>query len=345
MEKQAQLSAPAQLRLRLDGDALAANYRWFRDTAGVPAVPAVKADGYGLGAPEVAHRLLAEGAPAVGVSSWAEAAALPGLPVLILHGFTADCTAIAAALPQARPVLATAGQCRQWATAFPGRPADLMVDTGMNRLGLAPNELEAARDIPIDTVHSHLASADVPGSPQSEQQLERFRAFVAATPGSRHALANSAGICLGRQYSFDLVRPGLGLYGGIPHPDAQVRPVVQPEARVIQIRTVEPGGCVGYGATWTAARTSRIAVLNIGYADGVSRLLQPVLGLHVGGARAPLAGRISMDMIAADVTGLDVAEGDWLPLDFDLPALSAASGISQYEMLVWMSGRYQRIWN
>lgn len=346
METKAQLIAPAQLRLRLDGGALLANYRWFRDAAGVPAVPAVKADGYGLGAAEVARRLLNEGAPAVAVSSWAEAARLAGMPVLVLvlHGFTADCAEIAAALPGARPVLETASQCRQWASAFPGRPADLMVDTGMNRLGLALEELPAAADIPVDTVHSHLASADIPGSPQSERQLARFHAFVTETPHARHALANSAGICLGRRFSFDLVRPGLGLYGGVPHPDARVLPVVRPEARVIQVRTVEPGEAVGYGATWIATRTSRIAIVNLGYADGLPRLLGGAFSFDVDGARASLAGRISMDMTAIDVTGHDVAEGDWLTLDFDLPALSAAGGISQYELLVWMSSRYDRIW-
>lgn len=342
--------APAALRLRLDGDALAANYRWFAQKAGVPAIPAVKADGYGLGAAEVTRRLEAAGATAFAVSTWAEALALAralrraDLPLLVLHGFTADCTAAATALPAARPVLDTLAQCSAWATAFPGRPADLMVDTGMNRLGLAPAELPAAAGLMLDTVHSHLASADIPEDPMTEKQLDRFRAVVAATPGARHALANSAGICWGRDYSFDAVRPGLGLYGGLPHPQARVERVVTPQARVVQVRRVPAGETVGYGGTWTAGRDSRIAVLNIGYADGLPRSLQAHLAIRHDGHRLPLAGRISMDLIAVDMTGHDVAEGDWLALDFDLPALSEAAGVSQYELLVHLSGRFARLW-
>lgn len=338
---------PAPLRLRLDSQALAGNFRWFEEKAGVPAIPAVKADGYGLGAAEVVRILERSGARAFAVSTWPEAVALarPDLPILVLHGFTAECTPAARALPAARPVLNTPAQCAQWATAFPGRTADIMVETGMNRLGLAAGDLGAVAGIRVDTVHSHLACADEPAHPLTPRQLAAFHAFAGFEPQARRALANSAGICWGRAYSFDHVRPGLGLYGGVPHPDAQVMPVVRPEARVIQLRDVPEGAEVGYGATWRARRESRIATLNIGYADGISRLLAPHLHVLAGGRRLPLAGRISMDMLAVDVTGTTITEGDWLPLDFDLPALSAASGLSQYELLTWMSRRYDRLWD
>ena len=336
----------APLRLRLDAGALKANFRWFEAQAGVPAIPAVKADGYGLGAAEVVRHLETVGARAAAVSTWWEALALnrPDLPVRVLHGFTADGTAAAQALPLAHPVLNTPAQCADWAVAFPGRPADLMVDTGMNRLGLAPAELGAVEGFPVAILHSHLACADDPAHPLTLRQLAAFRALSGYLPGAGRALANSAGICWGRDFSFDAVRPGLGLYGGLPHPEARVRAVVTPEARVIQVRTVPTGETVGYGATWTAPRDSRIAILNIGYADGLPRLLATRLQALAGHRPLPLAGRISMDMIAVDVTDADVAEGDWLALNLDLAALTDGTSLAQYELLVRLSPRLDRLW-
>jgi alanine racemase len=340
-------AAPAPLRLKLDGAALAANFRQFETLAGVPAIPAVKADGYGLGAPAVVARLEAAGARAFAVATWPEAQALarPDLPLLVLHGFTTADAPAAAALPLARPVLNTLRQAADWHTAFPGRPADLMVDTGMNRLGIAPGDLSSLPALALDTVHSHLACADEPGHPLTPAQLARFRDVAAATPNARHALANSAGICWGQAYSFDAVRPGLGLFGGQPHPAAQTRRVVVPEARVLQVRTVKAGDPVGYGATWIAPVDSRIAILNIGYADGIPRALGPHLHLLHGPHRLPVAGLISMDMLAVDATGTDVQEQDWLALDWDLAPLAAAIGASQFELLVRLSRRFERVWS
>jgi alanine racemase len=337
---------PAPLRLRLDGAALKANFRWFEARADVPAIPAVKADGYGLGAAQVVQRLEQAGARSVAVSTWWEAAALnrPDLPLLVLHGFTEDCAAVAQALPLARPVLNTLAQCAHWAAAFPRRPADLMVDTGMNRLGLAPGELGAVPAFPVPVLHSHLACADDPDHPLTPRQLAAFQALSGFLPDAKRALANSAGICWGPAYSFDAVRPGLGLYGGVPHPQGRVQSVVTPEARVIQVRNVPVGQSVGYGATWTARRDSRIAILNIGYADGLPRLLASRLLARAGHQPLPLAGRISMDMIAVDVTDASVAEGDWLALDLDLAALTDGTSLAQYELLVRLSPRLDRVW-
>lgn len=338
----------APLRLRLDSAALLANYRHLSDLAGVPAIPAVKADGYGLGASEVVRRLEAAGAPAFAVATWAEAVALgrPDIDLLVLHGFTTHAADAAASLPRARPVLNTAAQIAAWAAAFPGRPADLMVDTGMNRLGLAPADLPAAiAAVPVHTIHSHLACADDPAHPLTVRQLEAFRAVVAATPGQAHALANSAGIHWGPAFSFSAVRPGLALFGGCPHPDSQTRRVVTPEAQVLQVRSVRAGATVGYGATWTAPADSRIAILNIGYADGIPRAVAPHLTIMAGPRRLPVAGIISMDMLATDCTGTPVAEGDWLAMDWDLPVLAAASGASQYELLVRLGQRFERVWH
>ncbi|PZU51353.1 MAG: alanine racemase [Sphingomonas sp.] len=340
-------AAPTPLRLRLNASALAANFRDLAGRAGVPAYPAVKADAYGLGAREVVKRLEPLGPAGFAVATWPEALALerPDLELLILHGFTADSAEAAAALPKARPVLATPAQIAAWAAAFPGREADLMVETGMNRLGIDPADVGATlAAMPIRIIHSHLACADEPAHPLTLKQLEVFRAVAAATPAQGHALANTAGIHWGREFSFSAVRPGLGLYGGKAHPSATSQQVVTPEARILQIRTVPAGQGVGYGATWTAPIDSRIAIMNIGYADGIPRRTAPHLSLQAGTTTIPAVGIISMDMIAADVSGLDIAEGDWLSLNWHLPTLGAASGISQYELLVRLGHRFERVW-
>ncbi len=342
------LASPA-LRLVLDGEALAANWRWYQGRAGVPAAAAVKADAYGLGAREVVKRLFAAGCRTFAVSTWAEAEALGRPPgeaaVLVLHGFCGADMPAAATMPWARPVLNTPAQVGAWKAEFPGRPADLMVETGMNRLGVGVHELGLAEGLRLVTVHGHLATADIPDHPMAEVQRVRFVQVAGALPGVAAALANSAGVCRGRQFSFDLVRPGLGLYGGRPHPAAEPRPVVRPEARVLQLRTVAEGEPVGYGAAWVARRPARIATINLGYADGLLRALGPHLRFRAGGRAVPVAGRISMDLIALDVTGAEVGEGDWVALDFDLPQLEAASGVSQYELLALLSRRYARIWS
>ncbi|MFA7439650.1 MAG: alanine racemase [Sphingomonadaceae bacterium] len=340
--------APA-MRLELDSKALVANYLWLQDRAGVPLFAAIKADGYGLGATEVAARLLAAGCRGFCVSTWAEALALPPMDaeLLVLHGFTAGDAPAAQTLPQARPVLNTLAQVSAWRSAFPDRPADLMVETGMGRLGVPPAEVGAAVDsgVHLQTIHSHLACADIPGHPVTDRQLALFRQVAAATPNVSHVLANTAGICTGRAFSFDGVRGGLGLYGGVAHPDCRVQQVVRPSVRVLQIRQLSVGDCVGYGATWSAQCDSRVAILNIGYADGLPRSLAPYLRFRAGDAILPAVGRISMDMTAVDVTDADVQEGDWLELHFDVAVLSDASGISQYELLTGLSRRYVRHWS
>ncbi|WP_448585803.1 alanine racemase [Thermaurantiacus sp.] len=338
------------LRLSLDSAALVANWRRLQAMAGVPAAAAVKADGYGLGARGVVDRLHAAGCRTFLVSTFDEAERLgapgAGAVVLVLHGFTADDAAAAARLPWVRPVLNTPAQVAAWRTAFPGRPADLMVETGMNRLGLDPADVAPAlAAIPVDTLHSHLATADQPDHPLAGIQLRRFAELAAATPGVRKSLANSAAIWRGRAFAFDAVRPGLGLYGGLPCPGADALPVVRPEARVLQVRTVEAGEAVGYGATFRPQTRARIATLNLGYADGLDRALGPHLAFTQGERLLPVVGRISMDLVAVDVSAAEVAEGDWLALRFDLAALAAASGLSQYELLVGLSPRFERRWS
>lgn len=340
------------LRLRLDSTALVANWRWLAEQSGAAACgAAIKADGYGLGARGMMARLAAAGCRDFFVATWVEAAALMPLPagvsVSVLHGVGADDMVAARTLP-ARPVLNSVEQVVRWRAAGEGRPCDVMVDTGMSRLGLRVEEaLGGALDgLNIVTLMSHLASADE-DSVQNGRQLAAFQALVAAIPARRYSLANSAGICLGTDYAFDLTRPGIALYGGVPRGEAEgkLAQVAFPEARVLQIRNVAAGETVGYGATWTAPRAARVAIANMGYADGYLRC-------HAGTGRAqwegrslPLVGRVSMDLIAFDASEAGaLCEGDWIRLDYDLPRVSAASGLSQYELLTGLSRRFARDW-
>ena len=340
------MSAP--LRLRRDADALTANWRALARMSGAADCgAAVKADGYGLGAAWVATTLTAAGAREFFVATWAEAVALAplGLPGLsVLHGAREE-DMDAALSGIATPVLNTAAQVARWKAAG-GGACHVMLDTGMNRLGLGEGDLAAGAlgGLVIDTLMSHLASADE-DSPKNEEQRSRFMAMAAGVAAKRLSLANSAGIALGADYAFDLTRPGLALYGGVPRPELAgvVAQVAFPQAQVLQRRRVAAGETVGYNATWTALADTDVAILNIGYADGYWRGFSGKGRALHDGAVLPVLGRVSMDLTAVDVTGRAVAEGDWLDIDYDLPRASAASGMSQYELLTGLGKRFERL--
>lgn len=348
------IEVPSPLRLRLDRAALVANWRWLATQSGGAACgAAIKADGYSLGARDVMRHLTAAGCRDFFVATWAEAAAAMPLPegvsLSVLHGVGASDMVAARTLP-ARPVLNSVEQVARWREAGEGRPCDVMIDTGMNRLGLRVDEaIGGALDgLPIETLLSHLASADE-DSDQNARQLTAFRVLRRAIPAKRYSLANSAGVCLGPDYTFDLTRPGLALYGGIPRgeADGSIRQVVYPEARVLQVRTVREGDTVGYGAAWTARRDSRVAIANMGYADGFLRCHADTSAAATWQGHAlPLIGRISMDLIAFDASDAEaIGEGDWLALDYDLPSTAARSGLSQYELLTGLGRRFARVWS
>jgi len=245
-----------------------------------------------------------------------------------------------------RPCLNTVEQLARWKEIAPDRLCDVMIDTGINRLGLRPTEIDALQGLTIDTLHSHLACADE-DDPLNAMQLERFRAVASAVPAERYSFANSAGICLGRDYSFDLVRPGLALYGGVPRAEAEgnIRQVARVEAQVAQRRTIPEGESCGYGATFIAKETTEAAILNIGYADGYLRGFSSHGSAFAGECALPVLGRVSMDLLAV---GCDAApglkEGDWVEIDYDLPSASKQSGLSQYELLTCLGERFERRW-
>jgi alanine racemase len=337
------------LRLTIDRTAIQENWRWLQDRAGVPAGAAIKADGYGLGARETAHALYQVGCRDFFVSTWAEAEALGPLPVgtniVVLHGVGPK-DADAALSPFARPCLNTPEQVARWKEIAAERPCDVMVDTGMNRLGLRPTEIALLDGLEIDTLHSHLACADE-DSAMSAMQLERFRTIVSAVPAKRYAMANSAGICIGRDYSFDLVRPGLSLYGGIPRDEADgnIRSVVRVDAEVVQRRTIPASESCGYGATFIADKDIEAAILNIGYADGYLRGFSSRGSAFAGELTLPVLGRVSMDLVAVGCNAApQLREGDWVEIDYELASASRQSGLSQYELLTTLGSRFERHW-
>jgi alanine racemase len=365
------------LRLILDGDALVANWHWLAQRSGAADCgAAVKADGYGLGAREAVKRLHAAGCRDFFVATWAEAEALmpwPGdLALSVLHGVLADDMAAALKSP-ARPVLNSPAQVARWRASGQGRPCDVMVDTGMNRLGLTQQQARSGilDGLRVQTLMSHLACADEPDNPMNERQLGLFRALRQDIPAARYSLANSAGICLGPKYGFGLTRPGLALYGGIPvrgntAQENAIRPVVAVEAQAVQVRDVPMGQSVGYGATFVADRDTKVAILNIGYADGYLQLLGEKGYAWAGDRLCPILGRVSMDLLAVEVPqagimrtihvlgegrrsvseepfpAVDIVEGDWLRMNFRLPDL--AGPLSQYELLTTLGSRFERIW-
>jgi alanine racemase len=337
------------LRLTIDRSAIQDNWRWLQQKAGTVAGAAIKADGYGLGARETLDALAEAGCRDFFVSNWAEADALESLPqgvsLVVLHGVGRD-DGEAALRSAARPCLNSVEQVARWREIAPGRSCDVMIDTGMNRLGLRPTEIDALDGLNIDTLHSHLACADE-DSAMNAMQLERFRTVASTVPATRYSLANSAGICLGPDYGFDLVRPGISLYGGVHRPEAEghIRQVARVEAQIVQRRLIPEGESCGYGATFVARADTHAAILNIGYADGYLRGFSSRGTAFAGEFALPVLGRVSMDLIAVGVdAGPHLQEGDWVEIDYDLPSASEQSGLSQYELLTGLGSRFERRW-
>ena len=336
------------LRLTIDRSAMQANWRWLQGRAGVTAGAAIKADGYGLGARESMDALIQAGCRDFFVATWAEAEALgpvaQELDVVVLHGVGPDDSE--APRMSARPCLNTPEQVSRWKEIGAERPSDVMIDTGMNRLGLRPTEIDVLEGLTIDTLHSHLACADE-DSAMNGMQLERFRAVASAVPAKRYALCNSAGIGLGRDYSLDLVRPGISIYGGVQRPEFidDIRQVVRVEAQIVQRRTIPAGETCGYGATFHANEDTEAAILNIGYADGYLRGFSSRGSAFAGEYALPVLGRVSMDLLAVGVGAAPaLKEGDWVEIDYELPSASRQSGLSQYELLTTLGSRFERRW-
>ena len=338
------------LRLTIDEAALAGNWRALDRLSGsASAAAAVKADGYGLGARRVVQLLWQAGCRTFYVAHWAEAAELldlvPPESIAVLHGPMSAADAAYAKSSGLRPVINSLDQAKLWQAAG-GGICDLMVDTGINRLGLALSDLgdPLIAALEIDTLHSHLASADE-ASLLNEVQRARWSDACRHIPHRRAALANSAGIVLGEGYHGQLTRPGLALYGGVPCAALapHIAQVAYPEAQLVQRRLLQAGDTVGYNATFTATAPLEVGVVSLGYADGYLRCWSGLGTMRAGGAVLPVLGRISMDMTVIDLSAApELAAGDWISLDYSLPEAAAKSGLSQYELLTSLGRRFAR---
>lgn len=341
---------PPALRLDLDRDALRSNWQALDRLSGkARAGAAVKADGYGLGARQVVPVLHAAGCRDFFVAHWSEVADVlactaPG-SLSVLHGPLTPADAVYARAIGVKPVINSLEQARRWIETGGGR-CDLMIDTGMNRLGVPMAEIgdETLALLEIDVLLSHLVSSEE-DTDLNERQRVRWQAACQVVPHIRASLANSGGIALGNSYHGDLTRPGIALYGGVPRSEmaSELRQVVRPQAAILQVRTIEPGETVGYNAMFHAHERMRVGTIALGYADGYLRCWSGRGLFSAGGQMLPVLGRVSMDMTVIDLSRApELAEGDWVTADYVLPEASVASGLSQYELLTLLGRRFGR---
>ena len=337
-------------RLQLDGDALVSNWRYLKAQGTAACGAAVKADGYGLGAREVVRRLRDAGCRDFFVAHWQEAAEIADLVdpawICVLNGITEHDIPLIRELG-AMPVLNTPKQIAIW-KAIRGGDCHVMLDTGINRLGIGPEQFtpELFEGLQIDILMSHLASADE-DSEQNSRQLQSFRQKTQIIKSARRSLANSAGIMLGADYHFDLTRPGLSLYGGMARSEmaGRISSVAILSARILQVRQVQAGDSVGYNGTHKCLAPTRVATVSIGYADGYLRAFSSKGSVLVGDAELPVIGRVSMDLVTVDISAVPhLSEGDWVAVSFDLLESSQFSGLSQYELLTGLGTRFDRHW-
>ncbi|SMH55532.1 alanine racemase [Maritimibacter sp. HL-12] len=338
-------------RLTIDLDAIAANWRAL-DAMSAPEVQTaavVKADGYGLGAGKVARALAAAGARrffvAVAEEGWALREALgPGPEIGVFSGHMPGDTDMIHDLGLV-PMLNSIEQMTRHFEALPGHPFGVQLDTGMNRLGMEPAEWVAVRDLVLSLgprlLMSHLACADEPDHEMNRRQLD---AFIEVTEGCDvpRSLAATGGIQLGPEYHFDLTRPGVGLYGGLPFEEA--RAVVELELPVIQVREIAAGESIGYGNTFVAERPTRVATVSGGYADGLSRHLSNHGVLFHEDTPCPILGRVSMDLIGVEVSHLN-ADPKFLTMlgrHQGVDDIAEAAGTIGYEVLTQLGPRYAR---
>ncbi|KUF11395.1 alanine racemase [Pseudoponticoccus marisrubri] len=339
----------AQAHLTIDLPALCANWRTLSDLTQGEAAAVVKADAYGLGLDKVAPALAAAGARRFFVAIAEEGAELrrilgPGPEISVFSGHMAGDAALLRDA-QLTPMINSIDQMLRHVEGLPGHPFGIQLDSGMNRLGMEPAEWAALREIALaqrpSLVMSHLACADEPDHPMNAHQLRSFTEMTDGIDAPR-SLSATGGILMGPDYHFDLTRPGIGLYGGLPFIEAQ--PVVTVRIPVIQVRDVLPGETVGYGNTWTAERPTRVATVAAGYADGILRTMSRGAWLWAGETRCKVLGRISMDLIGVDVTEVgDTPEAmELLGQHQSVDTLADWAGTIGYEILTSLGARYAR---
>lgn len=348
----------------IDLDAVAANYRMLAaKNSPAETGAAVKADAYGLGVRAIAPLLWEEGCRVFFVAGFDEGvtlrALLPEAAIYILNGLVGP-PARDFAAAGVRPILNDPGQIAVWSEYCREKGPQgciLHLDTGINRLGLTEKETVALAEdqtllkpMELDYVMSHLACGDTPDHPMNAAQLKDFNRLRHLLPPAPASIANTAGILMGPEYDLHLGRPGVGIYGGNPFTDRPnpMTQAIELKARILQVRQVDAGASVGYGATWQAEGPRRIATVEAGYADGYFRNFDNCGFGFVGDVRVPVCGRVSMDLVTLDVTGAPEAEtrpGETITLlggPIDLDELTEAAGVGIYQLLSLLGARYDR---
>lgn len=374
LPRRARAAVPLSSRavLTVDLAALRANWARLNEASGrAECAGVIKADAYGLGIGPIAQALTNEGCKTFFVASVDEGRAArtvqPGAIIYILDGLLPGAEAHYSGF-DLRPVLSSLAQVRDWAAYSRARgrrlPAALHIETGMHRLAMPEYELRQLSAEPdmlgmfeLTLVMSHLACADDPANPMNERQRERFNALRALLPAAPASLSNSGGTFLGREYHFDVVRPGIALYGGRAHEGRPnpMRTVVRLAARIMQVQDVPPGATIGYGATFKVQRRSRIATIACGYADGFLRALSVSTGQagpvgYIGDYPVPIVGRVSMDFITVDVTDVPeemVRRGGWVEVmgqRVTVDDLTDQAGTIGYELLSRLGPRVHRVY-
>jgi len=349
--------------LTIDLGALARNFKLLAERAAPAECAAVvKADAYGLGVEPVMRALLGAGCRTFFVATageGAQARAVSRDAILYVFNGAPPGSGPLLVSQELRPVLNSIDEIAEWAALAPTKPAALHIDTGMSRLGVAPQEGGAAARLAqafsLELVMSHFVSSQQAENRRNDLQIAQFALGRAHFPEVAASLANSSGIFLPQRPYLDLVRPGYALYGGNPTPGSPspMRPVVKLEARILALREIKEGESVGYDATWTASRPTRLATLGVGYADGLPwgasrRLDAPPLEALVSGFRCPIVGRVSMDAIVLDLTDAPsfiARRGDFVEIlgeTTGVDALAERAGTIGYEILTRLGRRYTR---
>jgi alanine racemase len=354
---------PAAKSVDVRLDAVVENYRICQQLSGTAVAAVVKADGYGLGAIQIGKALYERRCDTFFVARIEEGIALRhvlrDVRIFVLDGCSAD-TASALIAHNLTPVLNSLQQIAAWrdeAHACRSKlDAVIHLDTGMNRLGLPAGEVtvlsaeasERLRNVNVVLIMSHLACSEDPSAQMNREQLARFRAALAALPPAPASLSPSGGICLGPEYGFDMVRPGIALYGGNPQPSRPnaFRPVVRLMGRVLQLRRVDKGESVGYGATFHTQGPATLATVGLGYADGLMRAIGNRGAGAINGVRAPVVGRVSMDLITLDVTAIPAiavgGEVEFIGDTISVDEIATAAGTATYEILTNLGKRLAR---
>ncbi|WP_089947084.1 alanine racemase [Litoreibacter albidus] len=331
--------------LHIDLTALVDNWRALDRQSATDTGAVVKADGYGLGAGRVSKALAEAGVRTFFVATAEEATALRASlgPDPVIYVFSGHMDGETQTLSDlgAVPLLNSPEQVARHQSQLPDHPFGLQLDTGMNRLGIEASDWSPAMSQDATLVMSHLACADEPDHPANAAQLKAFLDMTAGILAPR-SLAATGGILLGPEYHFDMTRPGVGLYGGLPF--AGAKPVVGLDLPVIQTRTVDPGEAVGYAQSYVADSKRVIATVSGGYADGLIRAMSSTATLYAGETPCPLVGRVSMDLITVDVTHLDDVPTHLSILgpQQSVDQLADAAGTIGYEILTSLGHRYTR---